>query len=385
MDNALVSPDYQFSERLRRRFASLRDPRVVRCRRYPLADIVLVVFCGLLCGADNLVAICHWADARRDWLKEALGIAALPSHDTLGRVLARLDPEALATCLSAWSGHLWTPEPGESGEVIAFDGKRLRGALGNLTLVSAWATRARLTLAARPVADGRNEIPAMADLLPLLSLSGCVVTADAMHCQIETAQTILGRKADYVLAIKKNQPELFEAAQHYFGFRHDHPDAPEKGEVPHSFAQTVDKARGQVEVRRCWLVHTTGWIDPFQRWPGLKAVALVERECRRPGGQTRVEARYFLTSLSGSAGKVLSATRRHWQIENGQHWTLDVAYKEDLCRVRAGHLAKNLATLRRLSLNLLKRESSLKVGVQTKRQRAGWDSAYLETLLATGT
>ncbi len=160
--------------RLRYHLSNLRDPRHTRTRRYLLCDILLIVLCGLLSGADNFVSIAQWAEAKKDWLQEALGVAALPSHDTLGRVLSRLDADALNHCLLNWSQSLWTPE---AGAVVAFDGKRLRGAMGNLTLLSAFATKTRLTLSVQKVAEGSNEIPALREALALLSLEGCVVTA----------------------------------------------------------------------------------------------------------------------------------------------------------------------------------------------------------------
>lgn len=373
--------------RLRYHLSNLRDPRHTRTRRYLLCDILLIVLCGLLSGADNFVSIAQWAEAKKDWLQEALGVAALPSHDTLGRVLSRLDADALNHCLLNWSQSLWTPE---AGAVVAFDGKRLRGAMGNLTLLSAFATKTRLTLSVQKVAEGSNEIPALREALALLSLEGCVVTADALHCQVETAQAIVDKQADYVLALKRNQDELFETARQYFTFWRSEQFASDgRSAVPYQFTQSVDKARGQVETRRCWLITTTGWLDPLDMWPNLKSVALVERECRRRDGRVTVEARYFLTSLGGdtahgnaTAKQVMRAVRSHWKIENSQHWALDVAYKEDLCRLRVGNAAQNLATLRRLSLNLLKRDKSVKVGIATKRSMAGWNNDYLETLLA---
>ena len=383
-----------FSSSLHNRLSVLSDPRLRRCRRYPLVDVLLIVLCGLLCGMNTFVGIAEWATAKKDWLHECLDIAAVPSHDTIGRILATIDPLALNACLLQWSQALWKDSKGKAAEsaeaeVVAFDGKVIRGALGSLNLMSAFATVARLTLAVQKVPEGSNEIPALPQLLTetlkLLALEGTIVTADAIHCQVNTAQAILSKKADYLLALKKNQEDLFETAQYYFDFLRKEAFAPDGRLVAYDFCHTIEKAHGQIESRRCYVLPNTGWIDPFHTWPKLRSVIQVERECDKAGKTTR-ETRYFLSSLEGgkrSARRALRAVRRHWRIENSQHWMLDVVFREDHSRVRKDKAPQNLSILRRLALNLLRQEKTANGGIEIKRHRAGWDSGYLEKLLAT--
>ena len=356
-------------------FAALTDPRVARTRRYLLSDLLLITLCGLLWGADNYVAICRWAKARAPWLKEHFQITQIPSHDTLGRVLAKLDSEQLAQALSSWSGCLWERAKKE-GDVVAFDGKRLKGALGNLNLISAWASRAQLSLAVADAGAGGDEQAALRRLLDVVNVSGCLVTADAMHTQTATAKAIVEHGADYLLALKANQGSTYESVAAYF-------ERVRAAQVPAASAcRHVMKERGVREERRCWTLLDTGFVDPWDRWPKLSTLVCVERRCFRGAQLVSEQVRYFVSSASGSASRFLRATRRHWGIENSLHWRLDVFFGEDACRVRQGEAATNLATLRRLALSVLKREKSQKVGVQTKRQMAGWDSGYLEKVLA---
>jgi predicted transposase YbfD/YdcC len=272
--------------------------------------------------------------------------------------------------------------------VIALDGKQLRHSFDTATnkaalhLVSAWATKSRLMLAQTAVGQKSNEIVAVPSLLALLDLEGCIVTLDAMGCQKTIAKQIKDQGGDYVLALKANHGNLHESVAQFFeqarrcGWRTGF------GNVAHRYHCTREKGHGRIETRRCWLVdEDVAWLDPEDAWAGLKSVAMVERE-RRIGQQvSSVEVRYFLCSLAGSAGQVLRAVRRHWHTENRQHWVLDVSFREDECRVRKDNAAQNLAGLRRLALNLLGQETSTKVGVKNKRARAGWDNAYLETVL----
>ncbi len=359
-------------------FAALTDPRVARTRRYPLGDLLLITLCGLLCGADNYVAICRWAKARAHWLRAHLQITQVPSHDTLGRVLAKLDSRELAAALGAWSGQLWEQAKRE-GDVVAFDGKRVKGALDNLNLISAWASRSQLSLALADAGQGADEQAALRHLLQVVNVSGCLVTADALHTQTATAKAIVEHGADYLLALKANQGSTYESVAAYF-------ERVRSGQAQAASAcRHVMKERGVREERRCWTLLDTGFVDPWDRWARLGTLVCVERRCFRGPQLVSDQVRYFVSSATGSASRFLRATRRHWGIENSLHWRLDVFFGEDACRVRQGEAATNLATLRRLALSLLKREKTEKVGVQTKRQMAGWDSDYLEKLLTAGT
>lgn len=360
------------------KFKTLTDPRIARTRKYPLADILIIVLCALICSADTMVAIVKWAHAHREWLKQNFGIEAIPSHDTIGRVLAKIDPKLLAQCLTDWATQTWTKTPAVEGDapVVAFDGKRLKGALGVLNLVTAWASDSQLILAVAKAKEGADEQEVMRKLLALLNLEGCLVTADALHTQVQTAQAIRKRKADYLLALKNNQGQAYDSAQQLF-------DKIRQGKlVGADSCLQRSYHRGVREERRCWVVSDVALIDPFERWPDLKSVVCVERICFRGTEEKSRQIRYFLSSASGRAGLFVRATRSHWGIENSQHWRLDVFFREDLSRA-SGNGAVSLGVFRRLALSLLKRETSEKVGVQTKRQMAGWDVTYLEKVLAS--
>jgi predicted transposase YbfD/YdcC len=373
-----------FNPAIEHHFAALPDPRIERSKRHQLLDILVIALCAAICGADDFVAIQAWGKAKENWLKERLELkGGIPSHDTFGRLFARVDPEALSRCFASWTRAM---KARTGGQVIALDGEKLRrsfdAASGKaaIHLVSAWACQSRLVLQQTKVDEKSNEITALPQLLDLLDLSGCIVTIDAMGCQKEIAQRILHSGGDYVLSLKGNQGRLCESVRHYFeamracGWRTGF------GSVAHGFAQSVEKGHGRIETRRCWLIQQVAWLDPEDAWAGLRSVAAVECE-RRVGEKVSLEVRYFISSLTGSAKQVLRAVRAHWGIENRLHWVLDVSFGEDHSRIRKDNAPENMAMLRHLALNLLGQERSAKVGVKTKRCRAGWDEAYLETIL----
>ena len=271
------------------------------------------------------------------------------------------------------------------GEVVAIDGKTARrsydraGKQGAIHMVSAWATQQTLTLGQVKTDAKSNEITAIPQLLEMLALHGCIVTIDAMGCQREIAQQITDDGADYVLAVKENQGRLhanirvlFEGAE-ALGF----------DGTPYDHAQTVDKGHGRVERRECWVITERDcleYLDPQRQWPQLKAAVRVAGHRQTTTGATS-QPRYYISSLAGSAEQLLAAVSSHWSIENSLHWTLDVTFREDQCRVRKDHAPHNMNVLRQIGHNLLKNERTLKVGIQGKRLNAGWDEDYLLKVL----
>lgn len=365
-------------------FGDLTDPRVERTRRHALLDIVTLALCGVICGAESWVEIEEFGKVKQGWFRQFLALPhGIPSHDTFGRVFAALDPEQFGQGFGVWMAAI---AEHTAGQVVALDGKTLRrshdrsNGKAALHLVSAWASSNRLVLAQVAIDDHSNEITALPVLLDLLTLDSCVVTIDAMGCQRAIAQHIRERGADYVLGLKGNQGRLHQEVIELFA----QAQATGFAGVAHDYHRSVDKGHGRIEVRQCWTIHEPGhlqWLDEGADWADLGSIVMVAAE-RRIGEQVSQETRYYLSSLSGSAKDVAGAVRAHWGIENQLHWVLDMAFREDECRVRSGHASQNFATLRHLALNLLRQDTTSKVGVKAKRLKAGWDHDYLLKVLA---
>jgi predicted transposase YbfD/YdcC len=364
-------------------FVDLPDPRTGPAVRHDLLAIVAIAVCAVLCGADTWVDVALFGRSKEGWLRTFLPLPrGIPSHDTFGRVFAALDPAAFEAAFLGW---VRDQAAGAGERVVAIDGKTSRrshdraNGHGPLHLVSAWATDQGLVLGQRAVADKSNEIVAIPALLDALDVEGAVVTIDAMGCQKRIAKKIRARGADYVLAVKDNQPTLHELVAHHFAVVTD--DAAGLDPATHA---TAEQSHGRADARRCWASddpEVLAWLDPDGAWPDVRTVAAVVGE-RRVGGATEVEVRYYLSSLPADAARIARSVRSHWEIENRVHWVLDVAFREDDSRVRSGHAAENFAVLRHLALNLLRQERSLKVGIKAKRLRCGWDHAYLLKVLA---
>ncbi len=368
-------------------FAALPDPRIERTKEHRLVDLLTIGLCAVICGADGWTDMETFGRAKEPWLRTFLALpSGIPSHDTFGRVFARLDPEAFGRCFVAW---VRAVAPETLHHLVAVDGKTLRGSHDRpngqapLHLVSAWAAASGLVLGQVAVDDKSNEITAIPTLLRLLDLEGCLVTIDAMGCQTAIAAQIVEQGGDYVLALKDNQPTLHQEVQHTFAqARAD--DFAVYAPTDYDYARTVDSDHGRLEIRRHWTLYDPellAHLDPEGRWAQLRGIGLVEAE-RQVGATVTVEQRYYLLSAPLRAAAFGQAVRSHWGIENRVHWVLDVSFHEDACRVRTDHGPQNLAVLRHLALNLLRRERTRKGSIATKRFTAALDETYLARVLA---
>jgi len=363
---------------LRDCFQEFPDPRREHLRLHSLWDIIGLTLCATICGCDSVVEIHEYGVKKFDFLTTFLDFEnGVPSHDTIGRVFARLDPEKFRACFASWTENL---ADAVAGRVIAIDGKTLRRAHEKgqkpLHLVSAFAAENRLVLSQQAVADKSNEITAIPELLKLLDVKKAIITIDAMGCQKEIAAQIVEQKADYVLALKDNQPKLHEAVQDLFlqGTETDFSG------LKHQRCQTTEKGHGRTETRTYHLLRPSReWLQDHPEWKGLKTVGMVYSVRQVGDAEPTEEMRFFISSLTLRIGDFARAVRGHWAIENNLHWVLDVSYREDENRSRKDHTAENLAWIRRLTVSLFAQDGT-KVGVKCKRKMAGWDDDYLLTI-----
>ena len=371
------------TEQMHSLFSELKDPRVQRTRAHLLVDILIIGILSVIAGGKGWEDMEIYGLSKQDWLKQFLALPnGIPCPDTFRRVFERIDPKAFERCFQRLVQSIVETL---GAQVIPIDGKNLKGSYDReqkrsaLHLVSAWASEYRLVLGQVKVTDKSNEITAIPALLKLLDLAGCIITIDAMGTQTAIASQIYQAKADYILALKGNHPTLYNQVENWF----KQAQSQDFKGIEVSYSEQVEKGHHRIEKRQVWCVPVSQ-LPPLHNqedWVGLKCIVMVVR-VRHLWNKTTHEVQFYLTSLEGDAHKLGQAIRLHWGIENGLHWTLDVTFKEDDCRVRTGHAPHNLAILRRIALNALNRERSFRRSTRQKSNRAAMDNNYMLTVLA---
>jgi predicted transposase YbfD/YdcC len=370
---------------IRTHFGRMKDPRVARTRRHPLDNVLVMALCGVIGGADGWDALAEFAQARARWFATFLDMPnGVPCADTFRRVFSALRPQAFEECFREWVQAL---SQSLRGEVVAVDGKSVRGAVDKalggspLHLVHVWATKQRLLLAQKAVPGAPGEVEAIPKLLKLLELKGAVVTVDANGCTAKVAQAVVEAGADYVLHLKGNRRELHAQVKEAFARVRANPE--HTWEMVDSHSRQVSRGHGRREVRTAWAMRWEGGTTSASMWPKLKTAVLLRRQ-RTVAGKTSEQWHYYLTSLPPQARRLTRFIRGHWGVENGLHWSLDVCMGEDSRTIRDFNGAQNFALLNRMALTLLRREKTHKSGAPTRRKRAGWDTEYLLRVLQSG-
>jgi predicted transposase YbfD/YdcC len=368
-------------------FVDLHDPRLDRPLRHSLVELVVIAIAATVAGADSWLQIAQWGRTKESWLRTFLTLPhGIPAHDTFGRVFALLDPQQFACGYRDWMQTL-VPAALLEAPIIAIDGKTARRSHDRWTgqaalhTITAWATEAGVALGQRRVADHENEISALPELLEQVVAKGVTITMDAMGCQRDLTVPIIAAEADYVLALKANQPETLATVQATFAAV-----AAGTQTVDHlDWHETLDKGHGRLERRTCRVIAdaaTITWLQshPSGAWTGLRTLVEIDARCQR-GARMHQETRYYLSSLPPDAARLNQVIRRHWAIENELHWVLDVVFNEDQSRIRQGSAAENASVLRKLAVSVLKQDTTSKLSLRGKRQQAGWDDRYLAQVL----
>jgi len=355
-------------------FVSIHDPRQKGKVAHDLVELLVVAVNAVLVGADTFVEIELWAKEKQDWLRRYLRLVhGIPSHDTFGRLFGLIDPSQFESAFRQWvSGVI----PALDTEIVVIDGKTSHRSGGvdaiALHLVSAFADGAGMVLGQRATAEKSNEKTAIPELLSTLALAGCTVTIDAMGTQTNIAQAIRDRGADYVLAVKDNQPKLAESIEDFWTCFRVHAAT----QTPHRFTESVEKGHGRIETRRCWAFEQLECLHKPEQWPGLKSFAVVESQ-REINGKTTLGRRLYISSLSADAEQIAFAIRAHWSVENRLHWRMDIVFNDDQMRARMGHSAHNLATLKHITLNLIRMDPvKRKGGIKARRLIAATSDNY---------
>ncbi|MBD0386573.1 MAG: ISAs1 family transposase [Nostoc sp. C3-bin3] len=364
-------------------FTEVKDPRVEKTRLHSLTDIIIISILAVIAGAEGWEDIEEYGVNKKEWLGTFLELTfGIPSPDSFRRVFERINPKEFEQCFQMWIQSL-VKKLGV--EVVAIDGKVLKGSydrksqLKALHMVSAWSKEHRLVLGQRKVSDKSNEITAIPALLEMLDISGCIITIDAMGTQKSIAKKIIEADADYILSLKDNHPTLHQQVKNWFeiaqslGFK----------DVDVNISQRIEKGHHRIENRQVYTVPISQIpaLHEQDDWVGLKIVVMVVRSVQH-WNKTTNEVQFYISSLASDANKIGSAIRQHWGIENSVHWTLDVTFHEDECRIRSLHSPQNFALLRRIALNALERETSFRRSLRQKSRRAAMNDQYMVSVLA---
>jgi len=353
-------------------FSGMKDPRVERTKLHLIDDILFIAVAAVLSGVETWDEMEDYGIIKRDWLETFLELPhGIPTHDTFNRFFSALDSDEFESRFLLWVKEISIKT---DGEVVSIDGKtmrgsRLQGCKSATHIVSAWANENELILGQIKVEEKSNEITAIPMLLDSLLLKNCVVTIDAMGCQKEIAKKIVSKKADYILAVKENQRELYEDIADSFRML-----------TPTDSYEDLDYGHGRIETRKCFITTDLSLIERPEKWKGLTTIVKIERERYfKATGKQENETSYYISTLS-NAQPIANGIRKHWGIENKVHWVLDVAFNEDQSRKRAGNAAKNYTNLNRIAINMLKKDDR-KAGYKRKRKMAGWNNEYVLKLM----
>jgi predicted transposase YbfD/YdcC len=357
-------------------FETMEDPRVERTKHHKFIDILVITIAAVICGCEDWNEIELFGKLKKDWLKQFLELpGGIPSHDTFNRFFAALNPQSLQECFLNWVQEVAQIT---EGRIVSIDGKRLCGSGSGgkkaiVHMVSAWCSTNNMVLGQVKTDDKSNEITAIPELLKLLNIEGCTVTIDAMGCQRDIADKIVGMGGAYVLAVKGNQAHLLDDIKEAFE------DTKTANIQSHS---SIEMGHGRIESRTCDVITDTDWVCNQAEWKGLKSIIRITSErTDKASGEKQQEQRYYISSIMPGAEALLNITRQHWGVENKLHWMLDVNFGEDASQKRAGNAAQNFSVISRIALNLLQNEKSKKLSIKKKRLAAGWQHQYLETLL----
>lgn len=374
-------------------FGDVSDPRTGNFIKHKLHDMMVIAVLAIICGADGWVQVAFWGRCKARWLGTFLDLpGGIPSHDTFTRVFSLIDPDRFERCFLNWMAAV--VELSE-GRLVSLDGKAIRRSFerawdksGMAHLLSAFVSQGenRVVFSQLAVEDKSNEITAIPKLLDLLDLKGAIVTIDAIGCQREIAGKIVAGGADYLLPVKENQPALLEKTRRLLNdVGLDRVKGIDKASV--GYFEQSESSHGRLERRRAWVTNEIQSLGQalLAQWPGLSSIALIERTRQDLGdvtGRVSVERQIYISSIQEiDAPAMAAAARGHWSVENNLHWQLDVSFGEDHNRTRKGNGAQNYSRLCRIALNLLKRDKTIKAGIQTKRLNAGWDHDYLLKLI----